>query len=97
MGDKKFDKTFLIQSNEPKRLTAILDRERLRELLQAEPHVRLLLQSDQGYWEKHYDKPTRDVSIELHGRIKDVERLKHLYDILAEVMTGMCVTRGQTE
>ncbi|MFH2007086.1 MAG: hypothetical protein ABI333_10915 [bacterium] len=97
VGDKKFDKTFLIQSNQTNRFTTILNRKRLRELLQAEPHVRLLLHDDLGFWGEHYDKPTRDVSIELHGRIKDVERLKRLYDTLAEVMTGLCETRGETE
>lgn len=36
------------------------------------------------------------VAIEVHGHEKDAARLERLYRILAEIMMGICATRGET-
>ncbi len=95
-GEADLDHSFLMQATGEKRLRTILTRPRLRELLRAEPEVVIVLHDDHGYWRDHYETTTRDVTIEVHGHEKDVERLQRLFHILAEIMSGLCSTRGQT-
>jgi hypothetical protein len=96
VGDSAVDHSFLLQSNSGDRLRKILSREPLRVLLRAEPEVVIVLHDDHGYWQDHYPTHTRDVAIEVHGHEKDAARLERLYRILAEIMMGICATRGET-
>lgn len=97
VGDPVLDHSFLLQTTGEQRLRTILAREPLRVLLRTEPEVVIALHDDHGYWQDHYPSTTRDVAIEVYGHEKDAGRLQRLYRILAEIMMGLCATRGQTD
>ena len=97
VGEHDLDRMFLIQSNYKQRFKTILEREPFQQLIKQEPEILLTLHDDHGYWEQEYERATRDVAIEVYGRVQDPERLHSLYNILAEVLHGMCDTRGQAD
>jgi len=73
IGDEEFDRAFTIQSNNESRVRALLINQRIRQLIQAQKTIRLMVRNNELYFEAQ-------------GVIRDIERLKSLFDLFREVL-----------
>jgi hypothetical protein len=74
IGDAEFDRQFTIQSNNEARVRALFANLRLRQLIQGQKSVRL------GISKKN------ELRFEVQGVIKDVERLKSIFELFKETL-----------
>ncbi|HMJ64310.1 MAG TPA: DUF3137 domain-containing protein [Candidatus Binatia bacterium] len=89
VGHADFDRDFIIKGTEEKKLRALFDNPRLRELIAAQPQIHLTVKDDEG-WGTAFPADTDELCFHVHGIIKDVERLKLLFDLFAETLDELC-------
>ena len=77
------------QDDEAK-LRALFSNAKIRELLNAQPSIHLTVRDDEGVFGKHFPEGVDELRFDVAGHIKDIERLKHLYDLFAEVLNHLC-------
>jgi hypothetical protein len=86
IGHQEFDEDFVIKSNEESVVRSLCDSERLRTLMTAQPKFQLSIQDDEGWFGTRYP-PTVDILVfDVAARIREVDRLKGLYDVFAETL-----------
>jgi hypothetical protein len=86
VGYPEFDKDFVIKSNDESAVRLLCDSARLRGLVSAQPRFQLGVQDDEGWFGAKYP-PTVDVLVfDVAERVRDVERLKGLYEVFAETL-----------
>ena len=90
VGHEDFDRDFIIKGTEEKGLRALFDNPRLRELIAAQPQIHLTVKDNDGYWGAHFPADTDELLFHVHGIIKDVERLKLLFELFAETLDQLC-------
>jgi len=73
IGDVNFDHDFTVQGNDEARIRSLLANVSIRQLIQAQKRIRLGVRKDELYFEAQ-------------GLIKDVERLKSLFELFREVL-----------
>ncbi len=82
----QFDDDFIIQGNDEQRIRALFANPEIRRLIEEQPKIRLELRDDEGLFSKHYPEGVDALYFQVPGVIKDVERLKKLFDLFAEVL-----------
>jgi hypothetical protein len=83
VGDPKFDRAFVVQASDEKRLRGILADAGLRAILTAEPQVEVSLRASEA------DPATTEVVLEVPDRVKDGARLRRLYDAFAMFLAAL--------
>ncbi len=73
IGDEEFDRAFTLQSNNESRLQMLLMNQRIRQLIEGQKSIHLSLRNN-------------ELNFEVQGVIRDVERLKALFDLFREVL-----------
>jgi hypothetical protein len=86
IGDAEFDQTYVIKSNNESRVRDLLRDQRLRDLLDAQPSVSLAVKDDEGWFGAKFPEGTDELYFSVHGIIKDIDRLKALYDLFGETL-----------
>ena len=61
-------------------------RSEIRRLIQEQPRISLELKDDAGTFRKKFPEGVDELHFQVMGVIKDVERLKKLFDLFAEVL-----------
>jgi hypothetical protein len=92
VGYPEFDEAFIIKGNDEQKLRRLFSSQTIRELTDAQPEIRFsVVDDEQRFWGSSGFPPDVD---ELHfqvvGVIKDVERLKRLYDLFSETLDELC-------
>jgi hypothetical protein len=82
----RFDEDFIIQGNDESKIRALLANPEIRRLIEEQPKIRLELRDDEGFFRKHYPEGVDALYFQVHGVIKDVDRLKKLFDLFTEVL-----------
>jgi hypothetical protein len=90
VGDADFDEEFIIKGADESRLRALFANPKLRALLQAQPSVYLTVKDDEGWFGAAFPDGVDELYFHVGGVIKDVERLKSLYDLFAETLHQLC-------
>jgi hypothetical protein len=91
VGDLDFDRDFVVQGNDDDKLRQLFASSRLRELLAAQPRVRLTLQDERGsFGKREHPEGTDDLCFAVPGVIKDIDRLARLFALLAETLDQLC-------
>jgi hypothetical protein len=85
-----FDRDFIIKGTEEAKLRALFDNPRLRELIAAQPQIHLTVKDDEGCWGTTFPENTDELCFHVSGIIKDVERLKLLFELFAETLDQLC-------
>lgn len=85
-----FDKMFLIQGSDPDKIKSLFDDDKLRELVKTEPDIHLQVRDAGSWFEDYYPDNVDELVLEVQGEVKDMDRLKRLFDLFACVMDGMC-------
>ena len=90
VGHEDFDRDFIIKGTQETKLRALFDNLRLRELIAAQPQIHLTVKDDEGCWGADFPADTDELCFHVGGIIKDVERLKLLFELFAETLDQLC-------
>ncbi len=91
VGFEDFDRDFVIQGNDEQKLRRLFSSKKIRELITIQPQLRFSVRDDDGgFWSKSFPEGVDELHFQVLGVIKDVERLKLLYDLFAETLDELC-------
>ena len=90
IGHEEFDHDFVIKGTDERKLRALFDNDKLRTLIAAQPKVNLTVKDDEGWFGAKFPDGVDELQFMVVGVIKDVERLKQLFDLFAETLDQLC-------
>lgn len=90
VGYPEFDEEFIIKGNNETKIRALFANPYIRELLQSQPSMYLDVRDDEGWFGKQFPEGVDELYFNTVGVIKDIERLKLLYALFAEVLNHLC-------
>jgi hypothetical protein len=90
VGDPDFDEAFVVKSSDEARVQTLLADPRLRSLIQAQPQIRLAVKDGEGWFGPKFPPDVDELHFQVIGVIKDVRRLKGLFDLFAAVLDRLC-------
>ncbi len=90
VGYEAFDQNFVIQGNDEQKLRRLFSSQKIRDLITAQPNIRFSVKDDEGFWSNNFPEGVDELYFQVVGVIKDVERLKLLYDLFAETLDELC-------
>jgi hypothetical protein len=91
VGHEDFDRDFIIKATDEGKLRALFDNPRLRELIAAQPEIHLTVKDEEGWPGTAFPPDTDELCFHVQGIIKDVNRLKLLFDLFAETLDQLCL------
>ena len=89
VGHPRFDEAFVIKSNSPRRVRRLFDNEKIRHLIDAQPRIHLSVKAHEG-WLSKFPAGVDELHFQAAGTIKDLARLRTLFDLFAEVLHQVC-------
>jgi hypothetical protein len=91
VGFKGFDRDFVIKGTSETKLLQLFAHARLRELIAAQPAIRFgVKKPGRGWFRAASPEGVDELNFEVEGIIKDVERLKALYELFAQTLDQLC-------
>jgi hypothetical protein len=90
VGDPEFDEAFVIKGTDEAMIQNLFADPDLRSLLQAQPKVRLSVKDSEGWFGPKFPVDVDELHFQVVGVIKDVERLKALFDLFAATLDRLC-------
>jgi hypothetical protein len=90
VGFPEFDNAFVIKGTDEAKLRALFANEKIRELIKGQPEIQLEVRDDEGWFATRFPQGVDELRFHVVGIIKDIERLKHLYELFAEVLNHLC-------
>ena len=90
IGDPEFDEAFIIKGNNEPRVQHLFADARLRALVQAQPTIQLDVKDSEGWFGPKFPENVDELHFQVVGVLKDVERLKSLFDLFAAVLEQLC-------
>jgi hypothetical protein len=90
IGDPAFDEAFVVKSNDPAQARSLLADPKLRELLQQQPAVFFSVKDDEGIFGPAFNESVDELYFAVQGVLKNVDRLKRLFDLFAETLHRLC-------
>ena len=86
VGDAKFDEEFVVKGNDEPAIRRLLSDPALRALLTVQPKLRLEVKDDEGWFGAHFPQGVDELHFQVMGLIKDIDRLKLLFDLFAHTL-----------
>ena len=91
VGFPDLDENFVIKGNDKEKLRQLFANTRIRSLIGAQPGIRLsVLDEDPRFWSATFPENVYELHFRVFGVIKDVDRLKQLYELFAETLEELC-------
>jgi len=90
IGDEAFDRDFILKSNQELKLQELLGSSGLRDLIDRQPEIYFAVKDDEGFFRSNFPDGVDELYFQVVGIIKDVERLKLLYELFAETLDQLC-------
>ncbi|MFP5284268.1 MAG: DUF3137 domain-containing protein [Thermoanaerobaculia bacterium] len=81
-----FDEDFILQGNDESKVRALFANPEIRRLLGEQPEIRLEIKDRDRSFRNILPENVDELHVQIHGFIKDVGRLKRLFDLFAEVL-----------
>jgi hypothetical protein len=94
VGHEPFDSEFIIKGNSEAKLVELFAHRPLRELISAQPEIKLTVKDDEGWFGADFPEGVDELSFTCLGVIKDVDRLERLYHLFAETLDQLCRIGG---
>jgi hypothetical protein len=89
VGDDAFDRDFVVKSTDESRVRTLLASPRLRELIALQPEIHLSVKDDEGWFATRFPDGVDELYFSVAGIIKDIDRLKRLFDLFAETLDAL--------
>ena len=86
IGYPEFDEAFIIQGNDPAKVQQLFAHEDLRRLITAQPNFQVEVKDDEGWFGTEFPEGIDEVYFAIPQVIKDVDRLKALFQIFALIL-----------
>jgi hypothetical protein len=90
VGYPEFDEAFVIKGNDEAKLRALFANQRVRRLIENQQTIRLTVKDDEGWFGTRFPEGVDELYFCVLGIIKDIEQLKSLFDLFAEVLDHLC-------
>ncbi len=90
VGDSEFDEAFIIKGNDESRVVSLFSNSKIRQMIQAQPKIRLDVKDSEGWFGPKFPENVDELSFQVVGVIKDVERLKALFNLFAALLDQLC-------
>jgi hypothetical protein len=97
IGDEAFDRDFILKTNQEPKLLELLGDSRIRELMNQQPQIYFAVKDDEGVFGSSFPEGVDELYFQVVGVIKDVERLKLLYELFAETLDRLCKIGSATQ
>ena len=88
--DDQFDEDFIIKGTDEGRVRALFSNPKIRELIAAQKDIKFEVKDDEGWFGPTFPEGVDELSFTVVGIIKDVARLKLLYELFAETLEQLC-------
>jgi hypothetical protein len=88
-SDPEFDREFIIKSNNEEKVSELFKQMKIRELIRSQPAIELRVKSRGGWFQRAKNKGSDELHFQVIGVIKDLQRLKLLFELYAEVLNGI--------
>lgn len=90
IGYEEFDEDFVIKSNSEEKVKQLFSNKSIRYLIQEQPKINLEIKDDEGFFSAHFPEGVDELYFQVAGVIKDIDILKELYELFAEVLKELC-------
>jgi hypothetical protein len=90
VGDPAFDRDFIVKATDEALVRGLLANATIRDLIARQPKIHLSIKDDEGWLGRTFPPEVDELHFLAVGVIKDVERLKLLYELFAEVLDQLC-------
>ena len=90
VGYPNFDRDFIIKSNAEDKVRMLFSNPRIRKLIQYQPAIYLQVKDDEGWFGTKFPEGVDELYFQVVGVIKDVDRLKSIYELFAETLNQLC-------
>lgn len=90
IGHADFDRDFIIKGTSDSKLRALFADAKLRQLVAGQKDIHLTVKDDEGYFGPSFPEGTDELCFHVGGVIKDVERLKQLFELFAQTLDQLC-------
>jgi hypothetical protein len=90
VGDPDFDDAFIIKGNDEIRVVRLFADSKIRQMIQTQPRIRLEVKDNDGWFGSKFPADVDELHFQVVGVIKDVERLKALFDLFVAILDQLC-------
>ena len=92
MGFEPFDSDFIVKGTDEGMVRAVFSGQKIRDLIAAQDSIHLTVKDDEGWFGAKFPEGVDELYFNVGGVIKDLDRLKLLYDLFAETLDRLCET-----
>ncbi|RCJ16786.1 hypothetical protein A6S26_32630 [Nostoc sp. ATCC 43529] len=90
VGDSEFDRDFIIHGNNKFQAEQLFSNTQIRTLIKAQPHINIIVKDDEGFFGTKFPPEVDELYFEVGYAIKDVQQLKSLFELFAEILHELC-------
>jgi hypothetical protein len=90
IGAEPFDSDFIVKSADESKIRALLAVEGIRALIERQREIQISVKDDEGWFGPKFPEGVDELYFSVLGVIKDVERLKALFDLFAATLDELC-------
>ena len=90
VGDPEFDEAFIVKGRDEARVRELFADPEVRSLVQAQTQIRLEVKHSEGWFGPSYPEGVDELHFQVTGVIKEVDRLKAIFDLFASVLDRLC-------
>jgi hypothetical protein len=85
-----FDRDFIIKGTDENKVRELFSSPKIRELVARQKDIQFEVKDDEGWFGPSFPEGVDELSFVVAGVIKDIERLKLLYELFAETLEQLC-------
>jgi hypothetical protein len=97
IGDPEFDHDFVIKATDENRVRELLSNIQIRRLIAEQKDIQFSVKDDEGWFGTKFPDGVDELHFQVTGIIKDIERLKLLFDLFAETLDHLCRVGAASE
>lgn len=94
IGDVDFDKVFTIKSNNEFKIKTLLQNKDIKNLIQSQKEVNLVISDQKGIWEEKLPKGEFELSYYVDGEIHNFESLKSLLKLFKLILDELYLMKS---
>jgi len=94
VGQPPFDEDFIVKATSESLVRSLLASATIRDLLSKQKDIKLSVKDDEGWFGTKFPEGVDELHFEVHGMIKDIDRLKLVYELFAETLDELCRIGG---
>jgi hypothetical protein len=90
IGDSEFDDAFIVKGTDESKVRQLLSNPKIRELIAKQRDIQFSVKDDEGWFGRKFPEGVDELTFVVGGVIKDIDRLKLLFELFAETLDELC-------